>query len=261
MVRLPFAAALTALLIGVVPVNLHAESRTAFDDILATESTAMVPRISTAKLLAQPENHDLNVLITNPPANPRQFAGKRVAVITSDGVEEIELTATLEYFRKRGAEVEILAPAMPHFPDRFGVQIPAVRQTHILAIRYMENAGWVKFDRLVTDARPENFDAVIIPGGAWNPDSLRAEPQVLAFVRGAAERGAIVASLCHGPWVLADADLLIGRRATAWSAMRRDIERAGATYVDEPVVVDGNIVTSRGPIDLAAFLSAIGGRL
>jgi protease I len=252
---------LATIFLGVMPMSTHAETRTAFDDLLATRSSAMVPRVSTTMLLAQPENAALRELLTTPPANPRQFAGKRIAVVTSDGVEEIELTATLRYFRERGAAVEILSPAMPHFPDRFGVQVPAIRATHILTIRYMENAGWVKFDRLVTDAKADEYDAVVIPGGAWNPDTLRADPAVLDFVRQAAGNGGVIASLCHGPWVLADADLLSGRRATAWGAMRRDIERAGATYVDEPVVIDGNIVTSRGPVDLADFLTAIGKKL
>lgn len=253
--------ALIPVLFGTLPNTAHAQAGDAFADILATEGTAMVPRVSTPMLLAQPENRALRDLLTLPPSNPHQFAGKRVAVVTTDGVEEIELTATVLYFRGRGAELDIISPPRPNFPAQFGVQFPAIRDSHILTIRYMENGGWVNFDRLIGEADPAKYNAVVIPGGAWNPDSLRADPAVLAFVRAVAAQGGLVASLCHGPWVLADANLLQGRRATAWGPMRRDLERAGATYVDEPVVVDGDIITSRGPIDLAAFLTAIGQKL
>lgn len=238
-----------------------AEVRDPFADMLTTEGTALVPRVSTAMLLAQPENRALRDMLTVPPANLQQLAGRHVAVLTTDGVEEIELMATLRYFRELGAKVDIVSPPKPAFPDQFGVQIPAVRETHILTIRYMENGGWVKFDRLVDQANPADYDAVVIPGGAWNPDALRADPAVLGFVKAVAARGGIVASLCHGPWVLADAGLLEGRRATSWGPMRRDLERAGAAYVDAPVVIDGQLITSRGPIDLAAFLTAIGDKL
>lgn len=247
--------------IGAFAMTAHAQTNNAFNDILSTEGSAMVPRVSTAMLLAQPENRALRELLTEAPADPGQFAGKRIAIVTTDGVEEIELTASVRYFRERGGQVEIIAPPRPAFPDQYGVQIPEIRQTHILTIRYMENGGWVKFDRLIGNADPAAYDALVIPGGAWNPDALRGDPVVLAFVRAIAARGSLVASLCHGPWVLADADLLEGRRATAWGPMRRDLERAGATYVDAPVVIDGNLITSRGPIDLAAFLTAIGSRL
>lgn len=238
-----------------------AQTREPFADMLATEGSAIVPRVSTPMLLAQPENRALRDLLTSPPANPRQFAGRKIAVLTTDGVEEIELTATVRYFRDRGAMLDIISPPKPAFPDQYGVQFPEIRATHILTIRYMENGGWVKFDRLIADADAAAYDAVVVPGGAWNPDALRADPAALAFVKSVAARGGVVASLCHGPWVLADAGLLKGRRATSWGAMRRDLERAGVTYVDAPVVIDGRIVTSRGPVDLAAFLSAIGEQL
>jgi protease I len=97
----------------------------------------------------------------------------------------------------------------------------------------------------------------VIPGGAFNPDALRADPAALAFVREIAAAGKPVAAICHGPWVLGDAGLLRGRKATSWWAMQKDIAGAGGTFVDEPVVVDGNVITSRAPIDLPAFLAAV----
>jgi protease I len=105
------------------------------------------------------------------------------------------------------------------------------------------------------------YDAFIIPGGTWNPDVLRAEPKVISLINKAADAGKIVAAICHGPWVLSDAGVLKGKRATAWWSGRPDLESAGATYLDEAVVIDGNFVTSRAPIDLVPFVEAIGGLL
>ena len=100
-----------------------------------------------------------------------------------------------------------------------------------------------------------------MPGGAWNPDTLRADPKALQFVKDMADADKIVTALCHGPWVIADAGLIRGKRVTGWWTIRRDLENAGATFLDEPAVVDGNVVTARAPIDLAAFVHAIDGLL
>jgi protease I len=144
---------------------------------------------STPLLLAQPENAELRKLLTTAPRERRLYAGKRVAVVSTDGVEEVELTATLQYFRDRGATVHLLAPGKPDYPARFGVQIPAIRDTHILAIRYMDFGGWVAFDRKVEEATAADYDAAIVPGGAWNPDTLRANPHALAFLKAMAQAG------------------------------------------------------------------------
>ena len=242
-----------ALTLGALTMPALAQSVPAdFTALQATEGSAMTPRISTAMLLSAPENADLRALILQPRRPPA------TGVVATDGVEEIELTATLGFFRARGATVHLIAPPRPSYPAHFGVQIPEVRETHILTIRYMENGGWVRFDRTIDQARAADYDAVIIPGGAWNPDTLRADQAVLGFVRSMAAANKPVAAICHGPWVLGDAGLLQGRRATSWWSMQRDIAGAGGTFVDAPVVVDRNVITSRAPIDLPEFLRAVG---
>jgi protease I len=261
----PFAVVDRNLITGQNPASslrvaqlaLEASRKDPLRTAISVEATPGVPRISTLMLLAAPENKALRDLLMVRPENPAQLSGKRIAVLTTDGVEEIELTATLKYFRERGADVEIISPPRPEYPERFGVQIPVIRETHILTVRYMEEGGWVAFDRKLGEVDPLQYSAAIVPGGAWNPDTLRADAKALAFLKALNELGRPVAALCHGPWVLADAGLLRGRKATAWWSMQKDIVGAGGTYVDEPVVVDGGVITSRAPIDLPQFLAAV----
>jgi protease I len=235
-----------------------ANSLSTLQGLLSTEASAALPRISTAQLLDAPENKALKDLWTEPPTNPSEFAGKKIAVISTDGVEEIELMTILHYFKSRGASLDLIAPKKPSYPRYLGMQIPEQRATHILTIHYIETAGWIAFDKTLDNVSASDYDAFIIPGGSWNPDALRAESKVIGLVSEAARAGKVVAAVCHGPWVLSDAGVLKGKRVTAWWSIRPDLENAGATYVDEPVVVDGNIVTSRAPIDLAPFVHAIG---
>ncbi|MEJ1977210.1 MAG: DJ-1/PfpI family protein [Acetobacteraceae bacterium] len=192
-----------------------------------------------------------------PPDNPNLHAGRKVAVVSTDGVEEIELNTILHYFRSRGAQVDLIAPQKPSYPYFLGLQIPAVRETHIMTITFIATGGWVKFDRHLEEASATDYDVVIVPGGVWNPDTLRGDAKAIGFVQAAAAAGKIVAAICHGPWVLSDAGLIRGKRATAWWSIRPDLENAGATFIDEPAVTDGKIVTARAPIDLAAFVHAI----
>jgi protease I len=226
--------------------------------LLSTESSAALPRISAAQLLDAPENKGLRELWTDAPTNPAEFAGKRIAVISTDGVEEIELTTVLHHFKARGASVDLIAPKKPSYPNYLGLQVPEQRATHIVTIHYIETAGWIAFDKTLDQVAVSDYDAFIIPGGSWNPDALRADSKVIGLISAAAKAGKVVAAICHGPWVLSDAGVLKGKRATAWWSTRPDLENAGATFVDEPVVVDGNVVTSRAPIDLAPFVHAIG---
>lgn len=235
-----------------------ADNPSTLQALLSTESSAALPRISAAQLLDAPENKALRELWTVAPANPAEFAGKKIAVISTDGVEEIELTTVLHHFKSRGASVHLIAPKKPSYPNHLGLQIPELRATHIVTIHYIETAGWIAFDKTLDQVTVSDYDAFIIPGGSWNPDALRADSKVTGIVSAAAKAGKVVAAICHGPWVLSDAGVLKGKRATAWWSTRPDLENAGATFVDEPVVVDGNVVTSRAPIDLAPFVHAIG---
>jgi protease I len=232
-----------------------------FEALLATEGSAALPRISTAQMLEAPENAGLREIWTGAPVDPTAFAGKRIGVIATDGVEEIELTTVLRFFKVRGAATDLIAPRKPLYPAFLGLQIPAVRETHVLTVHYIETAGWIAFDKTVDEISASDYDALIVPGGAWNPDTLRADLQVRQLLREAASAGKVVAAICHGPWVLSDAGLLNGKSATGWWSMQPDLENAGATFVDAPVVVDGAIITSRAPIDLAAFVNAIGEKL
>jgi protease I len=237
---------------------LMATAPTAFQALLATETSAAFPRISGAQLLDAPENAALRQIWTDPPGEPAVYAGKHIGVIATDGVEEIELTTILHFFRTRGAVTHLIAPKKPKYPAYLGMQIPAVRETHILTIRYIETAGWVAFDKTVDEIEASTYDALIVPGGTWNPDTLRSDLQVRRLLQEAAAAGKITAAICHGPWVLSDAGLLKGKRVTAWWSTQPDLENAGATFVDAPVVVDGNVVTSRAPIDLPPFVHAVG---
>jgi protease I len=229
--------------------------------LLTAETSAAVPRISAAQLLDAPENKALKELWTEPPTDAAAYAKKRIAVIATDGVEEIELTTILHYFKSRGALVELISPPKPSYPAFLGMQIPEQRRTHILTIHYIETAGWIAFDKTLDEVAVSQYDAFIVPGGSWNPDALRADTQATSLIKQAAEAGKIVAAICHGPWVLSDAGVLKGKRATAWWSTRPDLENAGTTYLDEAVVVDGNFVTSRAPIDLVPFVEAVGALL
>jgi PfpI family intracellular protease len=220
-----------------------------------TERATDVLSIDTMALLDAPENAALRGLLDE--AKSPSLRGKRVAILVTDGAEEIELTFVRKVLTDFGATVEIVSPAKPSFPTRFGVKVPSGRGTHVTTVKWMENSGAVRIDRELGSVGPESYDAVYVPGGAWNPDMLRADENALAFVRRAAELEKIVGSICHGPQVLLSAGLAKGRKMTAWGSMRIDLTNAGATFVDEPVVIDGNIITSRAPIDLAAFTRAL----
>ncbi len=233
------------------------ETTSPFRALLNVEASPSMLKLSTAQMLDAPENSAIRDIWLLPPDKPDLHAGRKLAVVATDGVEEIELNTILHYFRARGARVDLIAPKMPSYPYFLGLQIPVVRETHIMTITFIATSGWIKFDRLLEDASAKDYDVVIVPGGVWNPDTLRNDAKVIGFVQAAAAAGKIVAAICHGPWILSDAGLTRGKRATGWWSIRPDLENAGATYIDEPAVTDGKIVTSRAPIDLAAFVHAI----
>lgn len=167
--------------------------------------------------------------------------GKRVAILAADGYEQSELVEPMRALRENGADVDVISPS------------PGTIQ----GLNGMEKGGRTDVDTMVAEADPSDYDALVIPGGHFNPDTLRADEDALAFTRAMVASGKPVAAICHGPWVLADADVLDGRTLTSVPNIRRDIERAGARWRDEAVVVDNGLVTSRTPDDLPAFCARL----
>jgi protease I len=169
------------------------------------------------------------------------LAGRRIAVLAVDGFELVELVVPATAMRLAGATVDVIS----------------IHPGHIRGMNLHEPASRVRVDLTLDEADPNDYDGLLIPGGFVNPDLLRQSAAARTFVRSYAETGKPIASLCHGPWVLASAGLLHGRRLTSWPGLRDDLINAGATWLDEPLVHDGNLVTSRGPQDLKPFVTAI----
>lgn len=191
--------------------------------------------VSEAPVVAPPEA-DLSP--------PQGITGLKVAVLVADGFEQAEFDGPVAALRKAGARVEVLAPDAQHLG-------------HIRGVRHREPAEGTKADRVITEATPDGYDALLVPGGLYSPDAMRLSRVHLAFVKAFAESGKPLAMICHGLWLLADADAAEGRTLTSWPAIRRDLERAGAHWVDQPVVVDGALITSRKPADVPAFSAAL----
>ena len=165
----------------------------------------------------------------------------RVLIVATDGFEEWELFGPREILHERGAEV-VLA---------------SLKRDPIQATVHDDPGRTIRPNLRVDEADAEDFDALILPGGVRNPDTLRLHANVIGLIEAFARSGKPVAAICHGPWLLVEADLLRGRRATSWPSIRTDLRNAGAIVVDEPVVVDGNIVTSRKPDDVEPFTNAV----
>ncbi|MBV9865596.1 MAG: type 1 glutamine amidotransferase [Abitibacteriaceae bacterium] len=171
----------------------------------------------------------------------RQLKGRRIAALVADGFEQVELTIPMYALRLAGAQVEIIS----------------LRHGRIRGVNLHEPARRVGVDKTVEEADPNAYDALLLPGGFINPDLLRQSQRAREFVRAFDTAGKPIASLCHGPWVLASAGLLQGRTLTSWPGVRDDLVNAGATWLDQEVVRDGNLVTSRGPQDLKPFVQEV----
>lgn len=169
------------------------------------------------------------------------LAGRRIAVLAVDGFELVELVVPAKAMRLAGATVDVIS----------------IHPGRIRGMNLHEPASRVSVDRTLAEADPDDYDGLLVPGGFVNPDLLRQSAAARAFVRSFADAGKPIASLCHGPWVLASAGVLRGRRLTSWPGLRDDLINAGATWLDAPLVHDGNLVTSRGPQDLKPFVTAI----
>lgn len=161
----------------------------------------------------------------------------RVAVIANDGFEEAELTEPVKALREAGAKPEVISP----------------KSGKIQAFRHDTKTIQVDVDRTLDEVTPQEYDAVLLPGGALNADSLRMVPKVQSFLKGMHEAGKPMAVICHAPWELISSGLAKGRTMTSYYTIQDDVRDAGATWVDQEVVVDGNLVTSRQPSDIPAF--------
>ena len=171
-----------------------------------------------------------------------ELDGIRVAILAADGVERVELEDPRDALEDAGASTSIVSIADGEIQAR----------DHDLT-----DAGTFSVDLLVGDVSPDDFDALLLPGGTVNPDKLRTDAAAVQFVRDFVESGRPVASICHGPWSLVEADVVRGRRLTSYPSIRTDLRNAGAEVVDEEVVTDGTITTSRSPDDLPAFCERI----
>jgi protease I len=222
-------------------------------------SASPVPSIST-ELLATADgqlNRELHHFLFDPPSNPELLRGKKVAICCTNGVEEVEIIGSMNWLREHGAVVHIVAPRIGDFPESLGLRFPPMSKTHVLAIRLMENAGWLPIDCYLDEAKVSDYDAVILPGGCWNPDFLRADKDAQNFTRDMHAAGKPTCGICHGPWVMVSAKMLKGKKATAVWNIQIDLENAGATVIDEPCVVDGNLITARFPYDLPRMIEAL----
>jgi len=169
--------------------------------------------------------------------------GFRVAMLMTDGVEQIEYTSPRKFLERHGAEVTLIAPkAKGDQVQGFNHLVPGERFQVELDVR---------------DARSGDFDALVLPGGVANPDQLRMKQDVIALIRAFQRESKPIAAICHGLWPLIDAGIVVARRVTSWPSLREDLRNAGAHWTDEPVVVDGTLITSRKPDDLPAFNRAL----
>ena len=166
-----------------------------------------------------------------------RLQGRKVAVLATDGFEQVELTTPVEALRAEGAQVDIVDP----------------KGGHIQGYNHHDKADLVAVDRELAAADAASYDALVLPGGVINPDQLRLEAPAIDFVRSFAEARKPIAAICHGPWTLINAEAVRGRRMTSWPSLEADLKNAGADWVDQEVVVDNGLVTSRKPDDLPAF--------
>jgi len=165
----------------------------------------------------------------------------KVAVLATDGVEQVELERPWQALEEAGAEPVLVS----------------LESGTITAFQHIDKGDAQQVDAVVSSADPDDYGALVLPGGVVNGDLVRADADAVAFVAAFFDAGKPVAAICHAPWVLVEADVVRGRRMTSWPSLRTDLRNAGADWVDEEVVVDGNLVTSRNPDDLDAFCAAI----
>jgi len=169
----------------------------------------------------------------------KPLQGKRVAMLMTDGVEQIEYTSPRAFLEEQGATVVLLSPK--------------AAGDEVQGFNHMQPADRFKVEMNVRDAKPADFDGLVLPGGVANPDQLRLSKEAIDFIRDFDAEDKMVAAICHGPWTLIDAGIATGKHLTSWPSLKRDLMNAGAEWSDEEVVLDARLVTSRKPDDLPAF--------
>jgi len=169
----------------------------------------------------------------------KPLQGKRVAMLMTDGVEQIEYTSPRSFLEEQGATVVLLAPK--------------AAGEEVQGFNHMQTGDRFRVEMNVGDAKPADFDGLVLPGGVANPDQLRLSKEAIDFIREFDGEDKMVAAICHGPWTLIDAGIATGKHLTSWPSLKRDLTNAGAEWSDEAVVLDARLVTSRKPDDLPAF--------
>lgn len=169
--------------------------------------------------------------------------GKHIAVLMTDGVEQIEYTSPREFLEQHGAQVTLVSP------KKTGEDIQG--------FNHMTPGDKFKVEKNVGEAKADDYDALVMPGGVANPDMLRLSPEAIDFIRAFADADKPIAAICHGPWTLIDAGVAKSKHMTSWPSLQTDLRNAGAEWTDEEVVVDGRLITSRKPDDLPKFNDAL----
>ncbi len=167
----------------------------------------------------------------------KSLQNRKVAILATDGFEQSELEKPMEALKNAGAEVKVVSP----------------KSGSIKGWKHTDWGNKVDVDLVVSEAKAEDFDALLLPGGVMNPDQLRMDEKAVAFVKGFVSAGKPIAAICHGPWTLIETGIVRGRRMTSWPSIKTDLINAGAEWSDEEVIVDNGLVTSRKPDDIPAF--------
>jgi protease I len=170
-----------------------------------------------------------------------ELKGKTIAFLAAEGVEQVELTEPWKAVEQAGGSPELIS----------------VEDGEVQAFNHLDKADTFTVDKTAKDADASDYDGLVLPGGVANPDFLRSDEDAVRFVRGFFEQAKPVGVICHGPWTLVEADVVKGRTLTSWPSLRTDLRNAGATWVDEEVVVDEGLVSSRNPDDLPAFCAKL----
>jgi protease I len=166
-----------------------------------------------------------------------ELEGRTIAVLATDGVEQVELTEPVKALKDAGAEVKVVSD----------------KKREIQAFKHHDKAKKIPVDESLDEAEPDAFDGLVLPGGVINPDALRLVPEAIEFVRHFVREKKPIAAICHGPWTLIDAGGVEGKKMTSWPSLKTDLSNAGAKWIDQQVVTDADLITSRKPDDLPAF--------